>query len=287
MSTDCRTDLVVTDVDNTIFDWVGIWAGAFDALIQSLSLQTRRSADEWLAAARAVHAWRGATECATLLEDLAAHDWPDGPEPSAVLPRAAAVYRRYWDVHLAPFQGVREVLTALAQHGIAVVAYTESDAAVTAARLTRMGLAGVIRIVFGRTAHPHGKHPEWSLAPPASRSPINIDLVPQQDSKPNPLGLRQILGQCAVAAQHAAYVGDSLRTDVVMAQRLGVRAFWAWYGTNRRPEHVDLLDRVAHWAGSDVAEERAGTVDTTRPDAVLLQPMDLLAHVAQAAAVMA
>jgi phosphoglycolate phosphatase len=284
MTNDLRTELVVTDVDNTLFDWMGIWAGAFGAMVRALVDQTDRPADEWFAAARRVHARRGATECPTFLEDLAAAaEWPGHADRHAVLSRAAAIYRRYWDVHLAPYAGVRQALAAIAERGIPIVAYTESDAAVTAARLTRMGLAGVIRIVFGRAAASTATHHDWSLITPPARSSIAIDLVPQEDAKPSPLGLRQILGRCAVPADLAVYVGDHLWNDVAMAQRLGVRALWAAYGAARQAEHLDLLHRVAHAAGADLR----GPLDThvaVQPQAALDRPLDLLDHVGHAAA---
>ena len=285
MSDPLRTDLVVLDVDNTLFDWVRIWSGAFDAMIQSLVAQTDVAAVEWLARVRAVHVRRGMVECATVLEDLALSPaWPAGVDAAVVVPRAVAAYRRYWDVHLAPYPGVREMLTGLALRGVQVVAYTESDAAIAAARLTRLGLAGVIRKVFGRATSHTGARREWSLVPLAARSPIAIDVIPQQDTKPNPLGLRSILARCGVDSAHAVYVGDDVATDIAMARPLGVRAFWAAYGAERQPHDIERLEQVSCGSLSITTRASGHAVTAMPPELRLAHPLALLDMVGAAAA---
>jgi phosphoglycolate phosphatase-like HAD superfamily hydrolase len=170
---------------------------------------------------------------------------------------------------LAPYDGIREALVRLAALGWQIVVYSESDAATTAARLTRMGLAGLIPRVFGRAPFSQPLRREWTLVQSPARVPITIDQVPRHDMKPNPAGLRAIITRCGGSLAHTVYVGDNLARDVVMARRLGVRPLWAKYGTERRPEHVMLLDRVAHWTAADVAEERTVTSERTSPDSIL------------------
>ena len=268
--------LVVVDVDNTLYDWVGLWAGAFDAMIKTLAAQTNRGTDQWLTQAQAVHVRRGSTECPSLLTDLAASaKWPSTIDASRVMPAVATAYRDYWDHHLAPYPGVREALTQLAERGHHVVAYTEGDVSIAATRITRLGLAGVIRRVFGRPPLPASREPAWCTVGIARNVPMTVDFIPREDNKPNPLGLRTILAQCGTPVSRSVYVGDNLWKDVAMAHTLGVGAFWARYGTVRNPEHVALLERVAHWTVSAVSEERRTTPDTVRPDAVLETPLDL------------
>jgi phosphoglycolate phosphatase-like HAD superfamily hydrolase len=37
--------LVVTDVDNTLYDWVSLWYGAYNALLRTLSAKTQRTTE--------------------------------------------------------------------------------------------------------------------------------------------------------------------------------------------------------------------------------------------------
>ena len=277
--------LVVVDVDNTLYDWVRLWAGAFSAMLDSLVRATGQHRDHWLNAARAVHVRRGATECPSLLCEMAdAATWPQAIDASAVLPAAATVYREYWNHHLTAYPGVRESLGALAQDGHVVVAYTEGDVAIAATRIARLGLAGVIRRVFGRPPLPAARQPAWSTIGVIRHGPIGKDFIPREDSKPNPTGLRTIMAQCQSAAHTTLYVGDNLWKDVVMAQALGVSAVWARYGTARDAEHVSLLERVAHWNRHDVSREQSATLQTVTPDDVVDDPRDLSRVVARRAA---
>jgi phosphoglycolate phosphatase-like HAD superfamily hydrolase len=276
--------LIVTDVDNTLYDWVGLWAGAFGAMLRTLAEKSRRPAQQWTKELQAVHLRRNATECPSLLCDLAAGPaWPVGVDPATVLPPAAAAYRQYWDHHLTTYPGIREALGELSEHGHVVVAYTEGDVSIAASRIARLGLAGIIRRVFGRAPLPAAREAAWCTVGVMRNCPIAVDFIPREDSKPNPTGLRTIIGMCGASPQATVYVGDNLWKDVVMAQVLGVGAMWARYGTVRNPEHVALLEGVAHWSAQSVAAERSTTLHTVTPDAVLDAAHDLPMAIARRA----
>jgi phosphoglycolate phosphatase-like HAD superfamily hydrolase len=262
--------VLITDIDNTIFDWVAIWAGAFKAMSRVLAEATARPIEYWFEAAHRVHVRRGATECPSLLCDLAAAErWAPQVTPARVLARAAGAYRRHWDLHLAPYPAVRQTLTTIAAQGVQIVAYTEADAALAASRLARLGLAKVIRRVFGRAPSTAGRQREWWLVDVMSQSRIPFDVIAQDDSKPNPSGLRHVLARCGVEAREAVYLGDNLWKDVAMARRVGVRAVWARYGTVRAPADADLLQRVAHWASVDAHDESRASPESVGPDWIL------------------
>lgn len=282
--------LVVTDVDNTVYDWVAIWAGAFDALIRTLVQRTGRQAADWLATARAVHVRRTTTECPSLLPDMAASpDWPASADPRLVMPSAASAYRNYWDHHLVPYPGIRAALVRLHEQGCVIVAYTEGDATIAAARLARLGLAGVIRCVFGRPPSTGALDPSCSLVTTLRGGPIAVDFIPREDAKPHPAGLRSIIARLGGVPHRTIHLGDNLWKDVSMARMLGVPAFWARYGTRRVPEHVQLLERVAHWSAGDIALERRVTPATAPPDVTLDDAAELAdavwRHLGAAAAV--
>jgi phosphoglycolate phosphatase-like HAD superfamily hydrolase len=276
--------LIVFDVDNTLYDWVRLWAGAFSTMLQTLATSTGRDVEYWANAAHAIHMRRGATECPSLLCDLAsAVSWPAATDAKRVLPAAASAYRAYWDHHLTTYSGIRESLTALSEQGHALVAYTEGDVSIAASRLSRLGLAGFIRRVFGRSPLPASSEPSWCPVNVNRNLPIAMDFVPREDSKPNPTGLRTIVAMCDALPHHTVYVGDNLWKDIVMARTLGAGAIWARYGAVRDQQHVALLNRVAHWTPQAVAAERNVTVDTVRPDGIVDDPHDLPRAIAERA----
>jgi phosphoglycolate phosphatase len=272
--------LLVVDVDNTIYDWVTIWAGAFSAAVRALTEHSDRTEDYWIRAAQAVHVRRAATECPSMLCDLAsAPGWPEHLDAASLLPVAAAAYRNHWDHHLTTYPGIRESLVELSSLGHVVVAYTEGDVSIAATRLARLGLAGTIRRVFGRPPLPAAPQPSWSLVSVLRNGPITVDFIPREDSKPNPMGLRTIIAMCDASPQSTVYVGDNLYKDVLMARTLGAAAVWARYGAKRERDHQVLLERVAHWTAQAVASERSIAMDSVVPDAVADDGRELSAAV--------
>jgi len=273
--------LIVTDVDNTLFDWVAIWSGAFDAMVDRLTSTSGTPRDEWLAAVHRAHVRRQATECPSLLCDLASSmEMLSDAGARRVLREAAATYRTFWEHHLVPYGGVLDTLSELARSGHQVVAYTEGDAVVAAGRLARLGLSGIVRRVFGRAPLPAAQEPSWSLVDVSRSCPIAVDFVPREDAKPSPAGLARIIARCGRVPRDVVYVGDNLWKDVAMARALGAAACWARYGTSRDPAHAALLNRVAHWTAVDLGDERRATPHGISPDAILDDPRALVEAVA-------
>jgi phosphoglycolate phosphatase len=277
--------LLVTDVDNTLFDWVATWARAFDAMVSVLETDTGRSREYWLRLMRNVHVRRKTIECPAALEDLSAMGgWAPASDRPQILTRAAAAYRRVWDKHLMPYDGVLPTLAQLSTQGWQVVAYSESDASITAARLMRMGFSSVVSRVFGRASSPPALTRQWNLVDIPTRMPIAVDLVPRADLKPNPCGLHDIAVRSGMPLERTVYVGDNLWQDVAMARSLGVQSVWAAYGAKRLPQHTELIESVAHWTPADVASERNTTTATARPDFTVDDPRQLADAVLSATA---
>ena len=266
-----REALLVTDVDNTIFDWVGTWARGVTAMLDVLERDTGRTREYWLAALRNINIRRHTLECQAALHDLSQDAaWDSLPDRSAILTRTAAAYRRAWDAHLTAYDGLRDALARLVEHGWAIAAYTESDAVVAATRLTRLGLASVVPRVFGRAPFSIPPVREWALVDTPPRLPIAISFIPREETKPNPTGLRDIAVRSGTPLSQVVYLGDNLWKDVVMAQRLGVPALWAAYGATRQPQDTALVNRLRHWTPDDVADEqRASTTALVAPDQTL------------------
>jgi phosphoglycolate phosphatase len=277
--------LLVTDVDNTVFDWMGIWSRATEAMLAVLETETGRGRAHWHHLLRHVHARRKVRECPTVLEDLSGDTgWAPFVERPMALTRAAAAYRRAWDTQLAPYDGMLATLAQLGEQGWRVVAYTESDASIAAARLVRMGFSGVISRVFGRASSAPAIHRDWSLVEIPARLPIAVDVVPRADLKPSANGLRDIAARCNTPLWRVAYLGDSLRDDVAMARGLGVRAMWAAYGATPLPQQRALLDAIVPWATAAAVDQAA--VASAHPDAVVHRPRQLAeAVLAEAVAV--
>jgi phosphoglycolate phosphatase len=74
--------------------------------------------------------------------------------------------------------------------------------------------------------------------------------------KPDPTVLAEICNTEVVAPYEAAYVGDSIARDILMAQKAGVFSIWAKYGAILHTDNYEKLVRITHWTQEDVEKER-------------------------------
>lgn len=209
--------LLVTDVDNTLFDWVSSWAICAPYLVNAVSQHLGVDAGEAERRIRGVHRAWGVTECPSCVGEIIT----DPPACHAIVREYEARFARTAPI----FTGVPAALRRVRGRGARIVAYTESHRGHTWRRLQLLGISGL------------------------------VDAVYADRRKPDPGTLRRIASDAGVQGSRVLYVGDNLWKDVSMAQRAGVHAAWARYGTHRAREADRWLDRLCHWTMDDVAAE--------------------------------
>lgn len=256
--------LLITDLDNTLWDWFEAWFESFSALLDDLvklSGVDRGTLEEQI---RTVHQRRGTSEYSNLVREVPVlMDVAASRDPSEVFDSAlhAQNSRRKKATRLYP--KVDEGLRRLQDAGIRIAAYTESGAYWTEWRIRHTGLDGVIDVLYSapdhdlaagvsaddlRTGHYNESH--YGLRYTEHRH------VPQGVLKPNGAVLRQILAEQDCQPAQAVYLGDSLMKDVAMAQSVGVLDVHAEYGLAQDRAGYELLRRVTHWSDQDVEREK-------------------------------
>jgi phosphoglycolate phosphatase len=268
--------VVVTDMDNTLFDWLEMWRTAFGAMLDRLIADSgvpRETLEEELSA---VHRAHGTTEYAFAIQALpslrARHP---GEDLAARYAGAIEAYRGARRATLRLYPGVLDTLTALRAAGTRVVAYTESRAFHASYRARALGLDGVLDALYSPPDHalPEG----MSLAELRRYPPERYGLrhtahrhTREGVWKPDAAVLLDLLrGDLGIEPAEAVYVGDSLTKDVAMAQAAGVVDVFARYGDVRARTGYELLRRVSHWTPAMLAgAERLAEADV-RPTHVL------------------
>lgn len=272
--------LLITDLDNTLWDWFEAWYESFSALLDGLVDASGVPVETLEREIRAVHQARRTTEYSFLL----------GEVPSLV---AAAdgvdVEKRYGEAlhaqrsarirHTHLYPTVLETLTALRSRGVSIVAYTESVAYWTEWRIRRTGLDGVIDRLYSAPDHdlPAGMTLEDVRTLPKEEYGLKATVhehVPLGAIKPNVRILRSILTDSGRSADEAVYVGDSLMKDIAMAQGAGVLDAHAKYGEPQSRAEYSLLQRVTHWPDQHVNREQHLTTSTEITPTVVLNRFD-------------
>jgi phosphoglycolate phosphatase len=267
--------LLITDLDNTLFDWLDVWAASFSAMLQRLSDDSGVSKTTLEDEFRAVHQRHGTVEYALAINELPSlarlHPHAD---LSQVYSDAIDAFRAARRARLRLYPGVIDTLETIRQTGCRLVGYTESIAFYSAYRIKKLGLDVLLDRLYSPQDHdfPKGISPVQLRRYPPEHYELRRTAhfhTPVGERKPNAELLKGIVAEMDSSISETAYVGDSLIKDVLMAQEAGVADVWAKYGYSpTRPEY-ELLKRVTHWSVADVAREKALSSHDVKPTYVL------------------
>jgi FMN phosphatase YigB (HAD superfamily) len=274
--------LLVTDLDNTLYDWVTFFSTSFAALVSALEVRFDIPRNVLLREFKQVHQYHHNSE-----HPFAACELPSVLSRFPGMSRAQVANELSPDVFqafnsarkqiLSLYPGVKETLTALREQGVRIVGHTEAIAPNAIYRLDMLGVLGLFDRLYAIESHlePHprgGSHVDPELPPGFLRS------VAASDRKPNPKLLLDICDLEKVSLTETVYVGDSIARDIMMAKQAGVTSVWAIYGTKYDPIAWNLLVQVTHWSDDDVAREAQlkAVAKNVHPDYVIESFSELL-----------
>ena len=166
-----RISLVITDLDNTLFDWFAQWYYAFDALLNRLAEDSGISKETLIPEIKKIHQTHGTAEYAFLIEEIPSirAKFPD-EDLVKRFDEAIHAHRRARKAHLRLNTGVLATLQILREKGCLIVGYTESMGFYTNYRIRQLGLDGVLDYLYSPPDHdlPPGMTPEQVRKYPAA-----------------------------------------------------------------------------------------------------------------------
>jgi FMN phosphatase YigB (HAD superfamily) len=258
--------LVITDLDNTIYNFVDFYGPSFRAMLDALVEITGLDKSTLKASFKRVHQLHRTSEYSFAIEELdvlAARDRAlSFSEKLLKYNQAISAFRSKRAQSLRLYPGVLETLNVLRSAGKKIVAHTDAMMFYAVYRLQRQLNIG--QLFDGLFAiKDHGPPPGVSEKEARSREPetyvcsvpIHRELNPSV-TKPDPRVLKAILTEFSVVPHEAIYIGDSLHKDVRMAQLSGVHDVFAAYGRDYDAENWQLLVDITHWTDRDVAREK-------------------------------
>jgi phosphoglycolate phosphatase len=255
-----RVATIITDLDNTLYDWVAMWGAAFNAMLRVLVEQSGIDQALIEAEARDVHRKYATSEYSFLIESLPSLQRKHpGQNLTEVYGDAIRAYRAAREASLRLYPSVMETLTALKSKGCLVIGYTDSRAFYSAYRIRKLGLDGVLDFLFSPPDHdlPGAAHELRSQPPEVYEFKKTVHRhTPEGEVKPNPAVLADIMRDVNAQPQRTIYIGDSLMKDVLMAQEAGVIDVFAKYGLAQHRDEYELLRRVSHWTDADIEREK-------------------------------
>ena len=270
--------LFITDLDNTLYDWVSYFVPALYEMVEVASTTLNVPRERLLDELRAIHQRYGSTEHPfALLETPTVIERFPGATFSQLkehLRPAFEVFRRRREQNLRLYPSVAETLQKICSLGTPILAYTEAAVYNVAHRMRVLDLWTYIEGLYAPEGHASVAR-DFGFTDPADR----IHLLPAGHRKPDPQILEAICQHAKVTAAETLYVGDSITRDVAMGREAGVQVAWAKYGKHD-PGQWDKLVRVTHWTAADIERENGLRIRyaDVRPDRCLNDFKDLLDH---------
>jgi|SRR5579872_7217401 len=253
---------LITDFDNTLFDWVELWLHSFSAMLDSIVQISGIPKAQLIPEIAAVHQRHKTSEYSFLIEELPSlRSFLNGRSAIEVFAAAIEIYRVKRRQYLKLYPTVAEALLQIKGHGTKIIGYTESMAFYSNYRVRRLGLDGVFDYVFSPVDHvlPEGLNPDDLRYYPAQHYVLKYSkqqYTPKGSKKPDVDVLNAIISELGLNKADCVYIGDSLMKDVTMAKDCGVEDVWAKYGeAHKRPEYK-LLQDVTHWTQEEVEREQ-------------------------------
>lgn len=253
---------IITDLDNTLFDWVELWLNCFSTMLDGIVEISGIQKEKLIPEISAVHQKHGTSEYSFLIEELPSlKPILKGRPGTEVFAAPIKSFRLQRRKSLQLYPTVAETLLKIKGRGARIIGYTESMAFYSNYRVRRLGLDGVLDHVYCPEDHvlPRGLSPEDVRKYPAKHYELKYskqDFTPKDSTKPDTKVLNAIMSDLGLNKADCVYVGDNLMKDVAMALDCGVDDVWAKYGqAHKRPEYK-LLQKVTHWTAEAVEREQ-------------------------------
>lgn len=250
--------MLITDLDNTLYDWVTFFAESFYAMVDKLIEITNIEREQVLEEFRNLHQFYGNTERPFTILELPSVVKHFGDlsreELSIILDEPLHAFNSKRKQFLCLYDSVRETLDILVEHGFKIVAYTEAIDINAYFRLNKLNIIDCFTRLYALENNCLD-YPLFSGQATFDVKENFIRTLPISERKPNPKLLVDICNKEGVSTKDIWYIGDSITKDIAMANDAGVKSVWAKYGTTYDKSLWDSIVKVTHWTQDDIIKE--------------------------------
>ncbi len=252
-----KIQLVVTDLDNTLYSWIDFIVPAVEAMVDSVCRSTGFPRIQVVQSLKAVYARHESNEYPFALQESSIYQaFPDfGSFDKLVIQPARTAFSDARRKYLKPYRGVLETLEALKARGTPVVGLTDAPRNPAEYRTKRMGFDQYFTALYTLPSFkfPVSADGETLVAPDIVhkdergdyRASCPVFELTREQEKPSTDGLKQICQQLKVEPRNVLIVGDSLKKDIALAKQVGALDCWAEYGTYVSHEYRERLDIIS------------------------------------------
>lgn len=238
--------ILITDLDDTLYDWIGFFIPSFYAMVDELHAITRIDKNILLQEYKEKHQQYGSVEYpfATLQlpSIIKKYNGSTEDEIRKDLNEAFHKFNSVRKKNLKLFNGVEETLKTISEKGIIIIGYTESSPENGFYRLQKLGISQYFKSVY--TLKSQYK----------SQYPLDNKIMTVEVRKPNKDILLGICDKEHFSPDDAIYIGDSLTKDIYMAHKAKITSVLANYPKVNN-DYYKLLVDISSWTEDDFERE--------------------------------
>lgn len=251
-------NLLITDLDDTIWDWLRMWYNSFDPYLRNIRKISKTNLKDLKLDFKELHKRYKTSEVSYAYKELKSLSSEEVSKIEKESTKISIIHQYYRDKknNLVLYDGVLKTLIRLKKKGVKIVGFTESNSFYTMYRIKTLDLDGVFDFIY--TPDDHGIPPSvkryyaedfWS--PKITK----FKVLPKNSPKPNPDILLKIIKEVGGKKSNTIYIGDKLDRDVHMANQANIISIYAKYGSKLDTKKYKLLRQVTHWSDKDVQRE--------------------------------
>lgn len=234
--------LLITDLDDTLYSWIGFFVPAFYDMVDEISKITSINSEVLLAEYKQVHQYCGSSEYpyATLLLPCLKSKYESEKVLREILDPAFHRFNSTRKKYLELYPTVFDTLKLLHEKGIKIIGYTESTIENGLYRLKKLGIDDFFDKMYVSKSNYSQDIPQE----------ISSKITIVSSKKPDSKVLCQICQDANVLNQEAIYVGDSLTKDIYMAKKAGIISVLCKFQKLSSDLYSRLVE-ISHWTKSD------------------------------------
>lgn len=258
--------IILTDIDNTIYNWKDFFAPSFRAMVHVLSRETKIDEEEIINDFKRIYSDKWSPEYAFSVQELKICRTMSIERVKELVYLSKAVFSRTRAKNLKPYNGVKETLKWAMKEGVLVIGVTNSPIFHAQRRLRRLNLDHLFFGLLGWDGYETSDDNcltniiKQQIKEKTYTSRIqNLWRVCAEELKPNPICYRKIINDLGTSYTMTYVVGDSLWRDIKPALEIGVIGIWAKYGRECEPKSLETLfkiDKLSEEKISDIYDSR-------------------------------
>lgn len=245
MGNSMKTTLI-TDLDDTLYDWIGFFIPAFYAMVDELVVITGIDKNVLLSEFKERHQYYGSVEYPFVTLSLPSikekYSSLSDEELRIVLNEAFHRFNSVRKRNLQLYDGVEETLKELSDNNVTIIGYTESSPENGFYRLKRLGVAEYFSRVYTSTTKYE------------TPFPLDSKIKMVDTKKPDKKVLLEICQYEKCNPSEAIYIGDSLTKDIFMANSAGVTSILMQHPKEPNDYYQKLVD-ITSWTDEDFERE--------------------------------